>query len=221
MIAEELINQMLPPLKMTDTAEKARHWMEEFRIGQIPVVKNQEYQGLVSEEILIQAVSVKTKISELKLICENIYAMRYQHFYDVLKIALDNKIQAVAVLDEEKQFLGAITISDTLVTFAQSVGMQEQGGIIVLLLNERDYSLSEISRLVESNDAKILSSHASVDPYDKSKTRLTLKVNRNDISRVVATLERFDYKVVAKFQSTETENNDKERLDMLFRYLNI
>ena len=221
MIAEELINQMLPPLKTTDTAEKARHWMDEFRISQLPVVKNQEYQGLINEDTLLQAESATLRMDEVKLTCENVYAVRYQHFYDVLKLALDNQIQAIAVLDEEKHFMGAITVNDTLLAFAQSVGMQEQGGIIVLLIDERDYSLSEISRLVESNDAKILSSHASTDAYDKTKTRLTLKINRNDISRIISTLERFDYHIVAQFQNTELETSDKERLDLLLKYLNI
>ena len=221
MIAEELINQMLPPLKTSDTAEKARHWMDEFRISQLPVIKNQQYQGLINEDTLFQAESSAFRLDELKLVCEEVYAFRYQHFYDVLKIALDNQIQAVAVLDEEKQFIGAITVNDTLLAFAQSVGMQEQGGIIVLLLDDRAYSLSEISRLVESNDAKILSSHASTDTYDKTKTRLTLKINRNDITRIVATLERFDYHIVAQFQSKEMESGDKERFDLLLKYLNI
>jgi acetoin utilization protein AcuB len=221
MIAEELINQMLPPLKTTDKAEKARHWMDEFRINQLPVVKNQEYKGLINEESIMQAENMSVRIDEMKLICEDVYALRYQHFYDVLKLALDNQMQVIAVLDEEKKFMGAITANDTLLAFAQSVGMQEQGGIIVLLLEEKEYSLSEISRLVESNDAKILSSHASADTYDKAKTRLTLKINRNDISRIVATLERFDYHIVAQFQSTEMESNDKERLDLLLKYLNI
>jgi acetoin utilization protein AcuB len=221
MIAEVLINQMLPPLKTTDTAEKARHWMEEFRLSQLPVVKNLQYKGLISEEIIFQTEDVTTPISELRLTGEEVYALRYQHFYDVLKIALDNQLQAVAVLDEERQFIGAITINDTLLAFAQSVGMQEQGGIVILLLDERDYSLSEISRLVESNDAKILSSHASADTYDKTKTRITLKINRNDITRIVATLERFNYRVVAQFQNTEVESADKERLDILLKYLNI
>ncbi|MBC7922260.1 MAG: CBS domain-containing protein [Ferruginibacter sp.] len=221
MTAEELINQMLPPLKTTDTVEVARRWMEEFRVSQFPVVKNQEYEGMVSEEAIFQSSDSNTRIADLPLVGEDVFANRHQHFYEVLKVALDHQVQVVPVVNEERKFIGAVTVNDALLAFAQSAGMQEPGGILVLLMDEREYSLAEISRLVEANDARILSSHASPDGDNRAKIRLTLKLNRNDISRIVATLERFDYHVVAQFQNVEVENNDKERLDLLLKYLNI
>jgi len=98
---------------------------------------------------------------------------------------------------------------------------QATGGILVLSLKEIDYSLAEISRLIESNETKILSSFVAVDEYDSAMIKLTLKLNKTDLSRVIATLERFSYKIIAQFQETELLSNDKERLDLLLRYLNI
>jgi CBS domain-containing protein len=126
----------------------------------------------------------------------------------------------VAVLDEGRNFVGVITISDTLTAFARS-SMQEPGGILVLLMDERDYSLSEVSRLVESNDAKILSSYVCTDKVDASRIKLTIKINRNDLSRIIATFERFSYNIVAKFHHTQGNEDDKERIDLLLRYLNM
>ena len=135
MIAEELINQMIPPLKLTDTAQQALHWMEELRVTQLPIVSGQEYKGLISEDLIYQNNDPDALLSEFTLESNGVYAYKYQHFFDVLKIALDNNVGVVAVLDEERNFVGVITISDTLTAFARS-SMQEPGGILVLLMDE-------------------------------------------------------------------------------------
>jgi CBS domain-containing protein len=220
MIAEELINQMIPPLKLTDTAQQALHWMEELRVTQLPIVSGQEYKGLISEDLIYQNNDSNALLSEFTLESNGVYAYKYQHFFDVLKIALDNNLGIVAVLDEDRNFVGVITISDTLTAFARS-SMQEPGGILVLLMDERDYSLSEVSRLVESNDAKILSSYVCTDKGDATRIKLTIKINRNDLSRIIATFERFSYNIVAKFHHTQGNEDDKERIDLLLRYLNM
>ncbi|NJO00896.1 MAG: hypothetical protein HC880_03685 [Bacteroidia bacterium] len=90
-----------------------------------------------------------------------------------------------------------------------------------MLIDTRDYSLTEISRLVESNNAKILSTHISRDKEDYTKLRVTLKINKIDLNRIVATFERFNYRIIAKFQSADNVEMDKERIDLLFKYLNI
>jgi CBS domain-containing protein len=220
MIAEELINQMIPPLKLTDTAQQALHWMEELRVTQLPIVSGQEYKGLISEDLIYQNNDPDALLSEFTLESNQVYAYKYQHFFDVLKIALDNNVGVVAVLDESRNFVGVITITDTLTAFARS-SMQEPGGILVLLMDERDYSLSEVSRLVESNDAKILSSYVCSDKGDATRLKLTIKINRNDLSRIIATFERFSYNIVAKFHHTQGNEDDKERIDLLLRYLNM
>jgi CBS domain-containing protein len=220
MIAEELINQMIPPLKMSDTAQQALQWMEELRVSQLPVLSGQEYKGLISEDLIYSNNDPATLLSEFALESQNIYVYRYQHFFDVLKIALDNDLSVVAVQDDDRNFIGVITIIDTLTAFARS-SMQEPGGILVLLMEERDYSLTEVSRLVESNDAKILSSYVCADKADASRLKLTIKINRNDLSRIIATFERFSYNIVAKFHHTQGNEDDKERIDLLMRYLNM
>jgi acetoin utilization protein AcuB len=95
------------------------------------------------------------------------------------------------------------------------------GAILVLSMKYVDYSLSEISRLIEENHAKILSSIIKEDPLDPGKIRLTLKINQVDMSRIVATLERFNYKVIGRYQETKPVENERERIDMLLRYLDI
>ncbi len=221
MVARELINHMIPPLKKSDSAKKATAWMEELRVNQLPVIEHGVYCGLISEELILGKNDNSKVVAEYDLQGKSCVVNENQHFYDVLKIVSDHSVQLVAVLDDDKKFLGVISIKDTVTAFAQSAAVQSPGGIIILSLKQIDYSLAEISRLVESNDAKILSSIVNNDIFDANMLKLTLKVNKTDLSAIIATFERFEYNIIAKFEESKMESSDKERLDILFKYLDM
>lgn len=221
MIAEDLINHMIPPLKGGDDAHKAVVWMEEFRCNQMPVVEHNKLLGFISEEIILEANEIDKKLRDFNLIGQNCTVQLHSHFYDILKVTAEHKMQMVAVLNEDQTYCGVITVQDTLTSFAQTAAVQLPGGILVLSMNYADYSLAEISRLIEENHAKVLSSLVKEDPLDKGKIRLTIKVNQVEVSRIVATLERFNYKVIGKYQEAKPVAGEKERIDMLLRYLDI
>ena len=168
MIAEELINHMLPPLKLTDEASKAIAWMEEFRCGQLPVVDHEKFLGFISEEIILEQNDLTKTIQQFELTGENCRVTSDTHFYEVLKSATDNKLQMVAVMNDLMQYSGVITVADIMVSFAQTAAVQMPGGILVISMDLMDYSLAEISRLVEENNAKIISSTMAEDPMDIS-----------------------------------------------------
>jgi len=212
---------MIPPLKATDDAHKAIVWMEEFRCIHMPVVENGKLLGFISEDIIMETNDIDKKLRDFELVGKLCYVHMSAHFYDILKVAADNKLQMVCVLDEEEIYTGVITVQDTLTSFAQTAAVQMPGAILILSMNHNDYSLSEISRLIEENRARILSSIVKEDPLDPGKIRLTLKLNELDLSRIVATLERFNYKVIGRYQETKPLGTEKERIDMLLRYLDI
>ena len=221
MIAEELINQMIPPLKLYDTVEKALRWMDEFHVNELPVVRNRKYMGLATEAHLGELNDRSLTLEQVTLDFQELHVMHFQHFYDVMEAAIKNKIQVVPVLDEEQDYMGIITINDTLAAFGQMSALQGQGSILVLAMPERDYSLSQISRLIEEDNVKILSAYVSPDELDPFQIKLTLKLNTSDLSRIIATLERFQYRITAQFNDGSKYDVGKDRLDMLFKYLDI
>jgi len=212
---------MIPPLKKSDPATKATTWMEKLRINQLPVLEHGNYCGLISEELILEDNDDTKTVAEYQLQGQSSIVNENQHFYDVLKVGSDHGGQLVAVVDESQTFLGVISIKDTVTAFAQSAAVQSPGGIIILSLKQIDYSLSEISRLVESEGAKILGSIVNNDLLDASMIKLTLKINKTDLGSIIATFERFDYKIIAKFEDSKMDADDKERLDILFKYLDI
>ncbi len=221
MIAKELINHMIPPLKVTDDAHKAIMWMEEFRCNHLPVVDDGLLLGFISEEIILESNDIVKSLGDFDLIGKECVVSLESHFYDILRIAGESKLQIVAVLNDDQQYSGVITVQDIMASFAQTAAVQMQGGILVLSMDLINYSLAEISRLVEENKAKIISSNMLEDAMDSGKIKLTLKINQVDLSRIVATLERFNYRVIGRYQEIRKHADDTDRIDMLLKYLNI
>ncbi len=221
MIAEALINQMIPALKPTDLSEKAIIWMEELKIDQLPVIENKKFKGLVTEGTLLEINDLSKPISEIQLESESCYVMESQHFFDILKIALEKSAQIVAVLDEDKNYIGVTSYEDVLEEFAKTLTIQSPGGIIVISMKQRDYSLVEISRIIEGNNAKILGTYVTAPYSDSDGIYLTIKLNVNDLAAPLAALERYNYKVIEKFNDIDRSETTQERLDHLMRYLNI
>lgn len=226
MIADELLNPLLPALKPTDSVGKALDWMEEFHTAQLAVVESGQYLGLVNEEVLLETDD-NTPVDDVQPQHSTVFAYDYQHLMEVLQLAQSHHLDLIPVLDEDRQFVGSITLHELLLKFAEQLGTQETGAVLVLALEERDYSMAEISRLVEANETKIVSSYFSNTPLENDLSnanhtgRLTIKLNRRDVNAVVATLERFGYSVQSAFANEPLESADRDRLDALFRYLDL
>lgn len=221
MVAADLINHMIPPLKLTDDGNKAIIWMEELRTNQLPVIEKGKFLGFISEEIILEDNDPKKAIGDYELEDQGCMVVEHQHFYDVIRMASDFDSQMVAVLSSKGSFLGVVGIEDTIRAIADSTAVQDQGAILVLSVKVRDYSLAEISRLVEGENARILSVAVNRDLADNSKLRITLKINETEVSHIAASLERFGYRIIGRFQEEESKSNDKERFDLLMKYLNI
>lgn len=221
MKASELINQMIPALKLTDTAEKAILWMEEMKTNQLPVIDNLKFKGLISEDIILEYNDLDREIGNFKLISEQCFVNEDQHLFDIIRLAQECNSELVAIVNNNDEFLGVSRHEDTINAFSSTIAIQGQGGILVLGMRYMDYSMAEISRLIESDDAKILGSYLSQDHKDANAVFLTLKINKKDLTTVIATLDRFDYNIVAKFHESTNIGAEQERLDNLLNFLNI
>ena len=208
MIAAELINHMVPPLKVTDDAHKAIVWMEEFRCNYLPVTDEGHLLGFISEEIILEANDIEKGVGSFNLVGKDCVVSLDAHFFDILRIAGEHKLNMVAVNNEEGQYAGVITVQDIMASFAQTASVQMPGGILVLSMELIDYSLAEISRYVEENKAKVISSTMVEDPLDRGKIKLTIKINQLDLSRIVATLERFGYRVIGRYQEAPRDDDE-------------
>lgn len=220
MIGIELITDEIPPLKHTDTGEKALQWMDEFKVTHLSVLKNESFVGLVSEDDLLDKSDLSQTLTELFVHLPRPYVKGTSHLYEVLNIASIDHLTVVPVLDAEENYLGNISISNLMQNIASTGSIKEAGGIIVLEMSDTDYSLAQISQIVESENAKVLSSFITSNPMSK-KLELTLKINQLELGRVIKALERYDFHVKASFQRNSYHDDLKDRYDELMNYLNL
>jgi CBS domain-containing protein len=221
MVAKDLISEVIPSLKTSDLGQTALNWMEIFRISHLPIVNNQDFLGLISDADIYDMNQPEEPIGNHELTLFKPYVDAEQHIFEVIGLASRLKLSVVPVLDSNNHFKGVITTSELIRYLAGISSMDQPGGIIVLELIERDYSLTQIAQIVESNNVKILSMYIT-SPSESTKLEVTLKVNTGDLVSIIRTFERYNYEV--KTWVTTNDSMDRfysERFDILMKYLNI
>lgn len=220
MTAKDLITDEIPPLNHTDTGEIALRWMDEFKVTHLPVLKNGNFVGLISESDILDKMDLEESLDKLFDHLPRPYVLASAHIYEVLFRVSEQKISVVPILDEDESFLGCTSIHQLVTMIANTGSIKESGGIIVLEVNQNDYSLAQIAQIVESNNAKILSSYIMSSP-DSTKLDITLKINQVELGRILRTFERYDYVINASYQKSTFDDDLQLRFDSLINYLNM
>lgn len=221
MLVSDLITDEVPPLKYNDTVDQALHWMEEFKVNHLAVIKGNELIGLVAESDLLDANSgAQEEIGKINIHFIKPVIHQTQHAYDALKLMTGMNVTLLPVLDDKEKFAGSVTYKSALEKFTGFSAIQEPGGIIELEMFKNDYSLTQIAGIVEGNDAKILSLYVS-SLEDSTKIEVTLKVNKEDLSRILQTFYRYNYNVKASYHQSDFEEDLKGRFNEFIRFLNI
>lgn len=218
MLVGDLITDEIPPLKTTDTVEMALDWMEQFKVSHLAVVNNRELIGLVAETDLMDYDHPEEQINASKLHLLKPIIHHDQHTYELVKLMSGLNLTLIPVLDENELYKGCITLKGIVSNLSNMIAVQNPGGVIVLELNQIDYSVTQIASIIEGNDAKILSLHVSSQP-DSMKMEVTLKINREDLSSILQTFARYNYMVKASFHHGDYDKGLKDKLDEFLRFL--
>lgn len=217
--SRNLINSDLPVLSNQDDPINALNLMDQYRVAHLPVVRHGKFAGLVSETTLMGLESILEGQTDHDLDLLQISVQPDDHILDVLKIASQYHISVIPVTDKDNNYIGSISQEDLVEKLSEMQGAHQRGGIIVLEMWEKDYSLQQIARIIEENDAKILST--SVSPGEDGKIEVNLKVNQPEINPMIQSFERFGYHVKGNYQEPEYTEDLRKRYEELMRMLNI
>jgi len=220
MLASELISYSIPPLKTSDTVQKALERMTEFKLSHMPIVNETQFLGLLAEDELIEVKDVDSPIGSLSLSLLNPFVYEDVHIYDIIRLLTQLKLSAVPVLDYKKNYLGLIAVNSILGYVADIFAVKDTGGIIVLEISNRNNSLAHMAQIVEADNAQILSSYVQSFP-DSTKLEITLKINKTELSGIIASFERYNYQVKAVFNSTKADDGTEDRFNSFMNYLNV
>jgi predicted transcriptional regulator len=220
MYAKQLINDTIPILKQDDPVDQALIWMQDYCVQHLPVSDGSKYVGLLSEEELLDVEAMDKKVGDFKFYRQQPHVSELSHLFEVLNEAADHKISVVPVTGENQELLGVIDLQGMVNALQSYSFISDPGALIMIELKSHDYSLAEIARLVESNDVIILGSMVMNNPA-RGKVEVSIKINTTDASHVIATLERYEYKILGTFNEVSYYQDLKDRYDAFMRYLNV
>lgn len=221
MTAKSLVSSSLFSLRPADTAEQALAWMDEMKIAQLPVAEGDIFEGIVTEDDLLNADDPYATVADVPYQrAQNAYVMEDTHFYDILKTATDYRLEAIPVLDPNKRLIGTIGLSNLLTGLSEVFAVQTEGSVLVLDIPPKSYSPAEIGRIVESVDGLLVSLYLTRSSED-GRSQITLKVNVNDLDGLVAAFERFGYRVVERHFHASPSSVQTRNYAALMRMLEV
>lgn len=217
MLANQLITNHFPIVEPNDSVFAALQLMDDFDILHIAVVESNKYLGIISKYDLLDA----DENSLIKAVMPGLLQKAVKntdHFLSALKLAADNSLSLVPIINAEHDWIGAISQVELLKATSQFNGNDEPGAIIVLEMERKSYSFGEISRLVETNDAYI----TQFNTLFETATGLlivTIKINKIEISDILSTFQRYEYNIRYFIGEEHYENELRYNYDNLMSYL--
>jgi len=220
MLTGELRSQNLPSLHLHDKVYQALQLMNDNQVAHLAVVDGEKYAGIISEDELSLVDDENAEINTLQQSFGNAAVKNSEHFLKAIQLAAENGLSIVPIVDDENYLQGAVSYNDLLKHASEFMSLKEPGGLIVLEVDSNQYSFNEISKLVEANDAQITQLNTSNDP-ETGTMQVTIRVNRPEISDIVATFQRYEYNVKYFFGEELYNNELRSNYENLMKYLKI
>jgi CBS domain-containing protein len=218
---KEIISASIPSLNFDDKVFHALNLMSDLHIAHLAVVEDDKLMGLVSESDLLNVTDdANTSLSQLENLFSKITVHAQTHFIEAVQKVNEFNLTIIPVTDKENEYIGSISATDLLQQMGKFAGANEPGGIIVLEMEQINFSFSELSKIVETNDAKITQLNTYND-LQSGGFYVTIKINKFEIADIIATFQRYDYYIKYSFGEELYENNLRSNYEHLMNYLNI
>ncbi|MFN8278395.1 MAG: hypothetical protein U0T84_13005 [Chitinophagales bacterium] len=220
MFARDLVSDVIKPLTVQTTGEQAVLLMHDYMANQMPLVDGEKFVGLIAMEDIFSMPDMSATLGSFFTAPKRVYTHASAHLLEVMRAAVAYSVKVVPVLhDESEAYIGMISAESCLKAFADLNGVMQEGSLIEVEVAPVDYQLSEMCRIVEENNGQVLSAYSKTNQHS-GKTLVTLKINLQDLSPIVAAFERYDYVVSGVYNEVNYTEDVKDRYDALMRFLN-
>ena len=218
MLTRELISNSIPYLHKGDKVYQALQLMNDYHVAHLPIVDEERYLGIVSEEQLLHSDD-QNLLDQLAISDGGTSVQANDHFLKAIQVAVQNKLSVVPVIENE-QILGIVTYNDLLKNASSFMSLNDPGALVVLEMEGKAYSFSEINKIIESNDAQITQLNSYTDP-ETGIIQVTIRINKLEVSDIISTFQRYEYNVKYYFGEEMYENELRTNYDNLMHFLNI
>ncbi len=219
MIAAELISDIVSPVKTSDTGEEVLTMMNLFHVRHLPIVNNEELLGVISEDDILSQ-NIDAAVGSYALSMRKPFVEIHTNIMEIMNIMAEYNLSSVPVIDSNNVYKGMVLLQDILIFFSKSATFHQPGSVIIIEINRQDYSMVEISQIVEMEKASVIGLFI-YEHANPNSIRLILKINTQNLEHILAALERYNYNVEASFSENNLNESLQDRYDSFMRYLNV
>jgi CBS domain-containing protein len=221
MLAQDLVSNLIPPVSATDTVGQVIKQMVEYRVNHLPVVDSVAYLGLLSEKDLIEITDGNQTLGSLVINFLPVSVVENQHVYEVIDLVARYGLTLLPVVSATKEYKGCITLPSLVRNFNLLTAAGQPGAIFILSLAQQDYSPTLLSRIIEDNNAKIISLYVIPDSNGRDVS-VTIKVNTQETGALMRSFDRYGYTVKSQFlANSEMDEFYRSRYEEFMKYMNI
>lgn len=217
----EITNYITNDFRAIDSQEtiaSVQDFFADLSFSHFPILENGIFIGSIASDD-VETFDTDKTIIDYKYTLERFFARKSMIWLDVLEIFAKNHTNVIPVLDENNIYIGYYEMEDIMKFFQETPFLKEQGGIIIVQKGLLDYSMGQVTQIVESNNGKILG--CFISEADLENVHITVKIGVGPMNEIIQTFRRYNYEIISEHQEDTYINNLKERSDYLDKYLNI
>lgn len=215
-ITEYILNDF-NPLTLQSSVKEALELFKTYPITHIPITENNIYIGCISQSDILTIDNQDKLLKEQQDFLEHFQVNSEESIIELLNIFANNDTNILPAIIKQ-EYIGYFELNDILDVFSQSPFLNSDGFILILQKNNKEYSMSEIAQIVESNNGILLGSYISNNLGDK--TEITLKISSQEINEIIQTFRRYNYTIITEHQDDFYLEELKNRSDYLQKFLN-
>ena len=220
MKAANLLSDVISPVVTSDKGNVVIAMMNIYQVRHLPIVNNEQLLGVISEEDILSQ-DIDAPIGSYTLSMRRPFVHDFNNVFDMMKILAEYGLTLIPVVDSEDNYLGVVLQEDIIKYFSQSTTFIQPGAVLFITMNTKDYSLVELSSIIESENAAILGLFLYEHHDDPKKLTLTVKLNKSEVQHIISSLRRYQYVVEASFTLGTDPEGFKDRYDSLMHYLDM
>jgi predicted transcriptional regulator len=206
-------------LRLNDSVKSAQNLFKNFPMTHFPIVENDKLLGSFAEDDAQTIENKEDVLESYSYLFSSFFAEEKTTVLELIKIFADNNATIIPVLNADKNYIGYYELTDVIEIFSASPFMHEESETLIVEKLENDYSMSEVTQIVETNGGKILGIYIS--EKQDGFVQVTLKVISNEINEIMHTFRRYNYEIISTHENDIYLEDLKNRSEYLQKYLEM
>ncbi|HKJ32830.1 MAG TPA: CBS domain-containing protein [Balneolales bacterium] len=223
MLVKELLHTDYEPISSEETASTALRKMKNYGLENVPVIDQvtSKYLGLVSKKMMLE----HTREEDTDILTETtqypVKAYQEQHLFEAAGIIIRNDLEVLPIVDFENNYLGVLLQKEVYRTIMNMLNLTEIGSVLGIEVEQKDFVLSDIIRIIETEGAKVLGIAIETPTDTIGRVKISIKLNMTEVAGVTSSLRRHGFVITTESRDSLQRREYKERADEFMRYLEI